>query len=290
MAVVGSLTIRRVQRHTLRDGRRPPPIESTEYIQVDRKREEHRGYACYHGGRSGRDIYRLAPRTASIKRYDLGQAFLVNFDDGEYTAWPIQPFTSYQVRPGTAVSQPREQRAHTVLVETETIDTGERKDLFGRPARHVVTTRRVGPLMGSTYQALETVTDGWYIDLDTSMSGDPPWWSSRSGHAFATICKEGEQPLVPTFKHIGEPERGYPLISRSTTGGSVDELEVTDLSTVAIDPSFFDVPATFLLVEQIRQEPVPPLVVRVYQTYERLKRLARRRRTFTGQDSSRQAG
>lgn len=277
MAVVGSLTIRRVQRHTLPDGRRPPPIEFTEYIQAEWKREEHRAYAGYRIGRSTRDIYRLAPRTALIRRYDLRKAFLVNFDDREYTAWPIQAFTDYESWSRAAVARPRVQTEPTVLVETETVDTGERRELFGHPARRVITTRRESPLAGSTWQPRETITDGWYIDLDTRVSGEPPWWSSRSGHLFVMAYKEGEEPyVVPTFKDIGEPERGYPLISRSTTGGSVDELEVTHLSTIAIDPSLFDVPENFVLVEQIRQEPVPPLAVRVLQVYYRLRFAFRR--------------
>jgi hypothetical protein len=177
-----------------------------------------------------------------------------------------------------AIPQPRQARVPTVLVETETVDTGERRELFGRPARHVITRRRESPLTGSQWQTRETITDGWYIDLDTSVSGEPPWWSSRSGHAFLTAGKEGEQPPEPTFKDIGEPERGYPLISRSTTNSFVDEFEVTDLSTLAIDPSLFEVPANFVLVEQIRQQPAPPLVIRVHQEYDRLKRLLSSRR------------
>ena len=77
---------------------------------------------------------------------------------------------------------------------------------------------------------------------------------------------------MPTFKDIGEPERGYALISRTRTNGSLDELEVTQLSTVAIDPSLFDVPPDYRLVEQIRQQPTLPLVVRLHLAYERLKR------------------
>jgi hypothetical protein len=47
MAVVGSLMLRRVMRHTLRDGRGLPQTEATEYIQADRKREEFRGVIGY---------------------------------------------------------------------------------------------------------------------------------------------------------------------------------------------------------------------------------------------------
>ena len=48
--VVGSLTLHRVYRHTLPDGRRLPPTETIEYIQADRKREEHRGFFGYRLG------------------------------------------------------------------------------------------------------------------------------------------------------------------------------------------------------------------------------------------------
>jgi len=139
----------------------------------------------------------------------------------------------------------------------------------------VVTTRRVIGLTGSRSPESDTVTDGWYIDLDVSISCDPWWWSSGSGHAVLSIHKENEQPERPTFKDIGVPERGFVVISRTMSGGSALELEVTQLSTAAIDPALFDVPANFSLVEQIRQEPVPPLVIRMKQAYERLTRRAR---------------
>jgi hypothetical protein len=277
VTVVGSLTLRRVQRQTLPDGRRLPPMETTEYMQADRKREDHRGFFGYRLRPNGRDIYRRTPRTALIKRCDLQKVFHLNFDDREYTAWPIQSFpTCEEIRARSeGVRQPLVQTAPTIRVETETVDTGERRELFGRPARHVITTRRVIPLTGSRCLPSQTVTDAWYIDLDTGLGCDPWWWSFGSAHAFLTIHKQGDQPDRATFKDIGEPERGYAILSRSTEGGSVLELEVTHLSTDAIDPALFEVPTTFSLVERIRQEPVPPLVIRFKQAYERLKHRAR---------------
>jgi hypothetical protein len=277
MAVVGSLIIRRARRQTLPDGRRLPPLETTEYIQADRRREEHHGVFGYRLRPNGREIYRPTPRTALITRCDLQKTFHVNFDDREYTACRVQAFaTREEIRAcAEAVPPSPAQTAPTVLVETETVDTGERRELFGRPARHVITRRHVIPLTGSTCQESQTVTDGWFIDLDTSLSCDPWWSSSGSSHAFLTFHKQGDQPDTPTFKDIGEPERGYVVVSRSTSGGSVLELEVTHLSTVAIDPALFEVPANFSFVERIRQEPVPPLVIRVKQAYQRLKHHAR---------------
>jgi len=42
-----------------------------------------------------------------------------------------------------------------------------------------------------------------------------------------------------------------------------------------VDPALFEVPANFSVVERIRQEPVPPLGIRLKQVYERLKHSAR---------------
>lgn len=274
MAVVGSLTLRRVRREMRPDGRRLPPAETTEYIQADRKREEHRGFFGYRLHADGRDWYRPSPRTALITRCDLKTVFLVNCDDREYTASCIAAFpTRDDMRPrAEAIEQPPVE-APTVLVETETIDTGERKEFFGRPARHVITTRRVVPLAGSRRQESQTVADAWYIDLDTSLCCDP-WWWGRSAHAFLSTHRRGDPAENVTFKDLGEPERGYAVLSRSTSDGSVLEHQLTHLSTAAIDPALFEVPTHFSLVERIHQEPVPPLVIRLQQAYERFKNRA----------------
>ena len=170
-------------------------------------------------------------------------------------------------------------------MKTETVDTGERKELFGHTARRVVTTRQVIPLAGAKRGADTTVTDGWYIDLDTHLSCEPRWRSARSGHIFATGHKQGEEEDVPTFKDVGEAERGFAVVSKGTLSGTITspdgstlqhvstwETQVTELSTAAIAPALFEIPSAFRLVERIRQEPVPPLVIRLKQACERLAR------------------
>jgi hypothetical protein len=271
MVVGGSLMLHRVTRHTRPDGRFLPQTETTEYMQADRKREEHRGVTGYRFTNS-RDIYRPNPRTALIKRGDLQKTFLVNFEDREFTEWPIRSFpTREELTRRPAVGPPPAQSAPTVRVETETVDTGERRDFFGHLARHVITTRRVVPLIASNGGDRQTVIDGWYIDLDTAVSCEPWWWSGP-GHAFLTLNRKGDPPERPTFTDIGEPERGYLVLSTTTDGGSISEMEVTELSTAPLDPALFDVPTGFVCVEQIRQEPVPPLVIRLKQVYQRVVR------------------
>jgi hypothetical protein len=101
----------------------------------------------------------------------------------------------------------------------------------------------------------------------------------------------GEPHDVPTFKEIGEPERGYALRVTTTTAQtmpapegtvgefrSINEVEVTELSTAALDPALFEIPAGFKLVEMIRQDPTPPLIIRWKQQYDRFLYRARGRR------------
>jgi len=274
MAVVGNLTIRRVTRHSRPGGRVPRPTTSTEYIQADRRRDEHNGFFGYRVRANGPDIYRPAPRTALIKRCDLQKTFLINFDDRQFAEWPLEPVPAPQ-EPGAHAESVAEgdPPAPTLRVQTETVDTGERKEMFGRPARHVITTQRRISLVASPREAHQTVTDGWYIDLDTRLTCEP--WA-ESGHGVAFVYIHGDPPPIPVFENIGKPEHGYAVQLRTIDGGSIMEMDVTELSPAALDPSLFEVPAGFRRVEMIRQEPAPPLAVRLKQVYDRVKHRRRR--------------
>jgi hypothetical protein len=286
--VAENLTIRRTDRQTLADGRHLPESESVEYRQADRRRREHRSSFGYRLRPNGRTMFSPTPRTALITRCDLKQTFHLNLDDREYVASPLQTLPNQgemlarSVTSGPLIVAP--QREPTVLVETETVDTGERKEFFGHKARRVLTTRRIIPLAGATRGAETTVTDGWYVDLDAHISCEPSRRSARSSHAFLSVHKQGEQGDVPTFKDVGEPETGFAIATKTSSGTttsadgstrqyvSISETQVTELSTAVIDPALFEIPSGFRLVERIRQEPIPPLLIRLKRAYERFVR------------------
>jgi hypothetical protein len=230
-----------------------------------------------------------APRTALITRCDLKQVLHLNLEDREYAASPLRQFPTREGMLALAAGRGQlvvaPQREPTIVVETETVDTGERKELFGYAARHVITTRRIIPLVDAKRSADTTVTDGWYIDLDTHISCEPKWRAARSSHAFLTTHQEGDQGDVPIFKDVGEPEGGFAVTSKQISSGTITlpdgsvrqhiwtwEMEVTELSNSAIEPAIFEIPSGFKLVERIRQEPVPPMVIRLKQAYGRLVR------------------
>jgi len=206
----------------------------------------------------------------TITRCDLDQMFVLNLDAREYMSMPI-PRPREQLE-ALAAQQPKPivPPQPTLLIETTTEDTGERKQMFGYMARHVITTVKQIPLVESSQIPQETVTDGWYIDLDTSVSCAKES-SAYSGLLVSGARKSGEPPQIPvlSFKNIGKAETGFALITKqvhrliSSSGASTqkkeeptNEMQVTELSTRPLDDSLFEVPKNFSKVEQIRRTPV----------------------------------
>jgi hypothetical protein len=258
--------------------------EQTTYWQSDRKRIEYRN--------SGGRMY--GPHIAAITRCDLGQSFELNLDAGEYDAAPYPPkqLAQFMARASTMPRpSPSDVPKFTVRVETTTVDTGERKQIFGRTARHVIITRKSIPLEGSHYLAQQTVTDGWYIDLDRWLSCDMKWPAGSSAHLFGSSGYfAGKSVDVPEFIDIGDTETGFPLQEVATTTSAVplpdgseklrrskSEIEVTELQEGPLDPALFEVPSGFKLVKQINRNPAPPGTFSMMEdSWERFKaRLAR---------------
>lgn len=132
---------------------------------------------------------RYGPHLASIVRCDLGQTFELNLDAREYIAAPYPPKPLSKAETEARGLKPLQFVASdkpTLRLETTTLDTGERKEFFGHTARHVITTRRQIPLEGSKSDAQEMVKDGWYIDLDPSIScaWKGPWVSPSTSMRF----------------------------------------------------------------------------------------------------------
>jgi hypothetical protein len=130
-----------------------------------------------------------------------------------------------------------------IIIERSTTDTGERKQFFGRTARHLVTrvTRNDGP---------ETVIDGWYIEDP----GLPKWKrGATSTIAILTASVGGQRPAPPRieFKQTGPAPDGFPVWQRTTCsfvlpGGSRQNndavSEVTELVEGTLPDKLFQLP------------------------------------------------
>jgi hypothetical protein len=144
--------------------------EETTYVQHDRSREEFRPSQGSVAD-DGAVVQTFGPRLAIVRRCDLGQIFSLDLDAGDYESCRLAKFNSrfywlrairfFVVHPWRTWKETRK-RPPTVLVETTTIDTGERKDMFGFTARRVITTEQHKPLPPSTPRCVRD-DDRWVV-------------------------------------------------------------------------------------------------------------------------------
>ena len=225
--------------------------ETTTYITDDRVRVETRRIMQVPGGPAAGHEY------VHIRRCDLNTIFVLNPAERTYEVGPLQMkltalerFTLWFARPDHDLTGDAD-----LVVETTTVDTGERKRAFGRPARHVITTRKDIPAERPD-AATEMVTDGWYIDLETRTTCE----RRETGRAIlVAVASPGDarrnRPRV-TFKDVGTPEKGFAVEATTTwrvpgdgpkrqTSSMVTQTTVVDLSAQPIEASVFDVPDGF---------------------------------------------
>jgi hypothetical protein len=231
---------------------------------------------------SSQRIY--GPRIVTIVRPDLAKMFELNMDASEYVVrtYPPkkpQPLTKKQMEArGIGIPSPAESAKPTFQIETTTKDTGERKDIFGYLARHTITTRKEIPLEGTHRSAQETVTDGWYIDLETRLYptiypqalADLKSRQQRGPvHSYVSEGPPGtgDLPEVPEFIDIGEPETGFAVQEIRTSrnsytlpDGSTRQAEEKSETLVRLergiyDTALFEIPSSFRRVDYIDRNP-----------------------------------
>jgi hypothetical protein len=159
---------------TIQQDQSGPSGQRIIYLQGDRKRVEYRN-AFGRLGTEGSLQAIYGPRLVSITRCDLGQYFELNLDASEYTATiypPKQTTMAERAARGLPTKLNYVSDQPTLRIEVTTSDTGERKEMFGYTARHVITTRKQIPLEGSQSGPQESVTDAWYIDPQPAASAD----------------------------------------------------------------------------------------------------------------------
>ncbi|HJT65975.1 MAG TPA: hypothetical protein VJ749_05950 [Pyrinomonadaceae bacterium] len=145
---------------------------------------------------------------------------------------------------------PLQQGATKGGVVTSTIttrDTGERKQMFGYTARHIITTM----VMESSPDACSPVKnkmeiDGWYIDAAFALDCDMGNVYGRYHGQVSAGCRDRYE-----TKQIGAAKKGFAVWEKMTMFGpngaeSFSTLnEVIDFSQATLDPSLFEPPADY---------------------------------------------
>jgi hypothetical protein len=138
-------------------------------------------------------------------------------------------------------------RGGVVTYTTTSIDTGERKEMFGFTASHI----KSSTVTDSSPDACNPMKqrserDGWYIDFSFGLDCNEA--SSYGGNYPVPPggCKDRVQ-----FKQVGSARIGYPLIETTTMYGADGKVmftstkEVVELSRDPLDAALFDVPAGY---------------------------------------------
>jgi hypothetical protein len=175
----------------------------------------------------------------SVKLMPVARTYMV--DLWESTA-SVAPTTT------TTKTQTTTEKGGVLTNTITTKDTGERKQMFGYTARHIITTVETDSSPDAcTPMKNKMQTDGWYIDaafaldceMDRYKNYRPPV-DEKSG------CRDRYE-----TKQIGTAKRGYPVYEKMTmfdqSGKETYSFvnEVVELSNTTLDAGLFDVPAGY---------------------------------------------
>jgi hypothetical protein len=159
-----------------------------------------------------------------------------------------QPATSNAANTNTATSQPGAVKKGGVITSTVTTkDTGERKQMFGYTARHIVTTMVTDSSPDAcTPMKSKMEIDGWYIDAAFALDCD----SSQAYKSYRPQTASGCQDRYDT-KQIGLAKKGFPVWEKMTmfapdgAESFATINEVVEFSQATLDASLFEAPAGY---------------------------------------------
>jgi len=176
----------------------------------------------------------------TIQINDRARKYLVTPFDGED---PAMDSTSTVGAPaGTGATR----RGGVVNMIVNTLDTGERKEMFGFTARRFKRTTIMESSPDACYQQkMKIETDGWYINLEYGLNCGSAS-SSSGGAAAGATCRDRY-----VYRRTGPIHIGYPLMETATMYGPDGNVmhtmtkEVVEISRQTHDAALFDFPSGY---------------------------------------------
>ena len=189
------------------------PTNRTEYILGRNTRLENRSCSGHSDVVPPTNVrYEYGPLRAFIQNRDLQYGFEIDIDARVFTAWRTNRYGGPAwIKPRRI--QPPECSGSTVHSHTETVDTGDRRTVFGCTARRIMTkntSRRDSELTS------ESESDGWYIDAPLAWSNLHPPPDRGTFHIFHAVLSSGGKRGDFRFTQKGDRETGFPLLVAST--------------------------------------------------------------------------
>ena len=135
----------------------------------------------------------------------------------------------------------------TVTTTITTKDTGERKQMFGFTAKHLIITMETASSADACAVTNSKMQmDGWYIDAEFVLDCDQNATNYQNYNTKKSGCQDKYQ-----IKQNGTVKRGYPVYEKMTmfdengkeSFSTVNE--VVELSKATLDASLFEVPSDY---------------------------------------------
>jgi hypothetical protein len=212
-------------------------FENTTYIKGKRQRSE-----------------MMNGQMITVTQCDLRRDVQMNPTAKTYIISPYDDATNVTVSDQSKIQNPQSKivKDGTMYITTTNKDTGERKQMFGYTARHIIRTVEMESTPDSCNPTKSKMEfDEWVIDetfgFDCDRTQDYQSFNPRGNSGG---CRDK---IVP--KTIGTAKSGYPLIQKMTffdDKGKVQSTmtqEVLELSKATLDASLFDVPSDYRQVK-----------------------------------------
>ncbi|HEX4604392.1 MAG TPA: hypothetical protein VH724_10385 [Candidatus Angelobacter sp.] len=234
----------------------------TEYLAADRLRNEWQSQMRDGNG---------PPMATIILRGEHDRVFMLDLAAHEYVTYESGPHgTTLGIKPKPIVDS-----GGTLQISIENIDTGERKEIFGHVARHIITREKrvAGP--GACSKPSVSETDGWYIDASVM-----PQWRQQKKNSFGVVLaaevSAGSSDICfnkmdKIEVHRTGAETGFPVKITTTLQSEVTQpdgskrtlsstwgSEVVELKEGPLELALFDVPSDFRRVQSLKSWTAQP--------------------------------
>jgi hypothetical protein len=138
------------------------------------------------------------------------------------------------------------QKGGVVTMTINTVDTGERKEMFGFTARHLKRTTMMESGPGACNQnKMKIENDGWYINLEYGLACESASRAPQMGPT-SQGCRDRYQ-----YHRTGPATLGFPLAETTTMYGEDGRAtftmmkEVVEISRQSLDAALFEIPAGY---------------------------------------------
>ncbi|MEP7212392.1 MAG: hypothetical protein ABI791_04920 [Acidobacteriota bacterium] len=213
--------------------------ENTTYIKGKRQRAE-----------------QMNGMTVSLTQCDLRRGVQMNTQSKTYMVNPFAQTAQTTTASATSTTKNGVVQAGGKITTTYTIkDTGERKQMFGFQARHlIITMESVSSPDACNKTNTKMQTDGWYIDAEFVLDCDYGIQNYNYNNNRSSGCPDKYE-----MKTIGTAKRGYPVYEKMTmldeSGKEIYSMvnEVVELSKATLDASLFEIPQDYREVSDAAQ-------------------------------------